>query len=209
MAPYRLYYWNKRGRAEQVRLLLNELDQPYEDVHVGGESFAALRARRPRVLPFGTVPMLERGDFYLVQGPVILSYLARKHGIAPAGLEDAAHADAIAWGAEDLRIEYFDVWGDDTSVRQVSLVRGHWNDRYLPGFDDLLEQNGTGFLVGDGLTHADIAVWDILDSMTSWVKGASLDGYPRLAPALAEAEFFPATPVWVAGLPVTQEREAE
>jgi len=198
MAPYRLYYWNKRGRAEQVRLLLNELDQPYEDVHVGGESFAALRARRPRVLPFGTVPMLERGDFYLVQGPVILSYLARKHGIAPAGLEDAAHADAIAWGAEDLRIEYFDVWGDDTSVRQASLVRGHWNDRYLPGFDDLLQQNGTGFLVGDRLSHADIAVWDILDSMTTWVAGATLEGYPRLEAFYAATKARPRIAAYLA-----------
>jgi len=178
---YRLYYWAKRGRGEQIRLLLSELDQPYQDVHLAGESFREVRARRPRVLWFGSVPMLEDGDFHLVQGPVILSYLARKHGIAPARLEDAARADAIAWGAEDLRIAYFDVWRDETEVRQDNLVRGHWNDRYLPGFDDLLEQNGTGFLVGDGLTHADIAVWDILDSMTSWVKGASLDGYPRLA----------------------------
>lgn len=178
---YRLYYWAKRGRGEQIRLLLSELDQPYQDVHLAGESFREVRARRPRVLWFGSVPMLEDGDFHLVQGPVILSYLARKHGIAPARLEDAARADAIAWGAEDLRIAYFDVWRDETEMRQDNLVRGHWNDRYLPGFDDLLEQNGTGFLVGDGLTHADIAVWDILDSMTSWVKGASLDGYPRLA----------------------------
>ncbi len=178
---YRLYYWAKRGRGEQVRLLLNELEQPYQDVHVAGDSFRELRARRPRALWFGSVPMLEDGDFRLVQGPVILSYLARRHGIAPARLEDAARADAIAWGAEDLRIAYFDVWRDETEVRQADLVRGHWNDRYLPGFDDLLQQNGTGFMVGDALTHADVAVWDILDSMTSWVKGATLDGWPRVA----------------------------
>jgi glutathione S-transferase len=178
---YRLYYWAKRGRGEQIRLLLSELDQPYEDVHLDGERFRELRARRPRVLWFGSVPMLEDGEVHLVQGPVILSYLARKHGIAPASLADAARADAIAWGAEDLRIQYFDVWRDDTAARQESLVRGHWSDRFLPGFDDLLEQSGTGFTVGGSLTHADIAVWDILDSMTTWVAGATLDGWPRIA----------------------------
>ncbi|HEU5056902.1 MAG TPA: glutathione S-transferase [Kofleriaceae bacterium] len=178
---YRLHYWAKRGRGEQIRLLLNELDQPYQDVHVAGESFAELRARRPRVLWFGTVPMLEDGDLHLCQAPVILSYLARKHGVAPARLEDAARADAIAWGAEDLRIEYFNVWRDDTARRQADLVRGHWNERYLPGFDDLLAQSGSGFFVGDALSHADVAVWDILDSMITWVAGATLEGYPRLA----------------------------
>src|SRR4029079_17292642 len=123
----------------------------------------------------------EDGELRLVQGPVILSYLARKHGIAPARLEDAARADAIAWGAEDLRIAYFDVWRDDTETLQANLVRGPWSDRYLPGFDDLLEQNGTGFFVGDRLSHADIAVWGILDSMTTWGTGATLRGWPRLA----------------------------
>ena len=177
----RLHYWPKRGRAEQIRVLLNELDQPYEDVHLDGESFRELRARRPRVLWFGSIPMLEDGPVRLVQGPVILSYLARKHGIAPAALGDAARADAIAWGAEDLRIAYFDVWRDDTAALQQSLVRGPWSDRFLPGFDDLLEQSGTGFFVGSTLTHADIAVWDILDSMISWVTGATLEGWPRLA----------------------------
>jgi glutathione S-transferase len=195
---YRLYYWAKRGRGEQIRLLLSELEQPYEDVHVAGDSFRELRGRRPRVLWFGSVPMLEDGDFRLVQGPVIMSYLARKHGIAPARLEDAARADAIAWGAEDLRIQYFDVWRDDTEVRQANLVRGHWNDRYLPGFDDLLQQNGTGFFVGDRLTHADVAVWDILDSMTSWVKGATLDGYPRLAEFHAEIKARPRIAAYLA-----------
>lgn len=195
---YRLYYWAKRGRGEQVRLLLNELGQPYEDVHVAAESFRELRARRPRVLWFGAVPMLEDGDVQLVQAPVILSYLARKHGIAPARLPDAARADAIAWGAEDLRIEYFDVWRDDTAARQASLVRGHWSTRYLPGFDDLLEQNGTGFFVGDALTHADIAVWDILDSMTAWVADAALDGYPRIAAFFAAIKARPRIAAYLA-----------
>ncbi len=31
---YELFYWALRGRGEQVRLLLNELEQDYEDVHV-------------------------------------------------------------------------------------------------------------------------------------------------------------------------------
>jgi hypothetical protein len=28
---YRLLYWSNRGRAEQIRILLHELAQPYED----------------------------------------------------------------------------------------------------------------------------------------------------------------------------------
>jgi len=179
--PYRLTYWAKRGRAEQVRLLLNELDQPYEDVHVErGPAFLALRDEG--ALPFGAVPVLADGDFRLAQGPVILSYLARKHGIAPTDLQAAAKADSIAWGAEDLRTRYFGLFGERAPEKQAEFVAGAWRDRWLPCLSRLLEQNGDRpSFVGGALTHADVAVWDALDAILQWVAGASLAGAPRLA----------------------------
>src|SRR3954466_13315295 len=104
---YRLTYWNKRGRAEQVRLLLHELDAPFADVHVGQESPELRALQDSRTLMFGSVPLLEDGAFRLNQGPIILPYPPRKHGIAPGTLQDAARADAIALVAEDLRMRYF------------------------------------------------------------------------------------------------------
>lgn len=179
---YRLTYWPKRGRAEQIRLLLNELGQPYEDVHVEkGPEFAKLRAQGPRVLPFGSVPVLEDGDFRIAQGPAILSYLARKHGIAPSELQAAARADSIAWAAEDLRIRYFSLFGEGGPARQADFVKGPWRERWLPCLGGLLEQNGGAFFVGPALTHADVAVWDALDACLQWVEGASLAESPRLA----------------------------
>jgi glutathione S-transferase len=180
MPPYRLIYWVNRGRAEQVRLLLNELGQEYQDVHVEhGPGLAALRAQG--VLPFGSVPVLEEGDFRLAQAPVILSYLARKHGIAPSDPQAAALADSIAWGAEDLRTHYFKLFGEEGAQRQAEFVRGPWRERWLPAFTALLERNGGGTFVGPAVTHADLAVWDALDACLQWVEGARLDGFPRLA----------------------------
>ena len=70
---YRLFYWALRGRGEQIRLLLNELGQDYEDVQVTPQGdFAKLKAEGAGTLAFGSVPMLEDGDFRLVQGPVIM-----------------------------------------------------------------------------------------------------------------------------------------
>lgn len=180
MATYRLTYWKKRGRGEQIRLLLAELDQPYEDVHVGGDTFHSLQSARPSELYFGSVPMLEDGDFRLCQGCAIMSYLARKHGIAPHDSRDAARADAIALGAEDLRSEYFRLFGDDTASKQERFVHARWRERWLPSFDALLEQNGGAVFAGGALSHADIAVWDAIDAVTTWVAGATLDEHPRV-----------------------------
>ena len=105
----------------------------------------------------------------------------QRHGIAPSDPRPAAHADAITLGAEDLRIEYFRLFDDDAASKQATFVEGRWAQRWLPNLDGLLELNGDrGFLVGESLTHADVAVWDILDSITEWVAGATLDGAPRL-----------------------------
>ena len=51
----------------------------------------------------------------------------------------------------------------------------------LPAFDGLLQLNGdNGFFVGDKLSQADLAVWDIVDSMLVWITGANLNNHPRL-----------------------------
>ena len=69
---YRLFYWALQGRGEQIRLLLNELEQDYEDVHVVKDGdFQSLKREGPGTLYFGSVPMLQDGDFKLVQGPAI------------------------------------------------------------------------------------------------------------------------------------------
>jgi len=177
---YQLTYWAKRGRAEQIRLLLNELGEEYEDAHVSGDSFRALQAEGPTCLTFGQVPMLTDGELKLCQGPVIMSYLARKHGLAPADLGQSCKADALTAGAEDMRIAYFKLFGEGGAERQAAFVDDRWKNRWLAGVNGVLEANGTGFLVGDSLTHADIAMWDILDSITTWVAGADFTGFEQV-----------------------------
>ncbi|MFO0574939.1 MAG: glutathione S-transferase family protein [Polyangia bacterium] len=200
---YRLYYFPLRGRGEQIRLMLHALMQPFEDVAVKRDQFVEMKKEGPRQLAFGSLPMLEDGELRLVQGPVILGYLARKHGAAPTDLKQAARADAIALGAEDLRTKYFGTLsGDNADEKKAAFRDGDWRTRWLPSLEGLLELNAgtggtgdTGFFVGDSLTHADIAVWDALDGVLTNIAGATLDGFPRLVrfresiakrPAIAE-----------------------
>ena len=179
---YRLTYWNKRGRGEQVRLLLQELAEDYVDVHIDRGEIRELQKAGPSVLYFGSVPMLEDGDFRLCQGPVILSYLAKKHGLMPDDPRAAARADAMVLGAEDLRIRYFQLFGEGAAEKQRAFVQGPLAKRWLPSFEGHLEINDSNeHFIGSSVTHADIAVWDILDSLLTWVSGASLESYPRLA----------------------------
>jgi glutathione S-transferase len=178
---YRLWYFPARGRGEQIRLMLHVLGQSYEDVPIKRDRFVELKKEGPKTLAFGSIPMLQDGEFRLVQGPAILSYLARKHGIAPAELQAAARADSLAMGAEDLRTKTFALLGEGAEEKQAAFISGDWPTRWLPSLEGLLKLNGdTGFFVGNSLTHADIAVWDALDGVLSRVKGATLEGHPSL-----------------------------
>jgi glutathione S-transferase len=182
--PYRRFYWALRGRGEQIRLLLNELRQDYEDVHVSKDGdFPRLKGEGPGTLYFGSVPMLEDGHFKLVQGSVIMNYLGRKHGIMRGDLRAAARVEAMVLGAEDMRMAYFRLLGNDEGAteRRRKFVGGEWRDRWLSAWDGLLEINGdNGHLVGAFVTQADVAVWDALDAILNWIEGASLGGFGRV-----------------------------
>lgn len=176
---YKLWYFPARARAEQIRLLFHALEVPFEDVTVDREIFMDLKKQGVKALSFGSLPMLEDGDFRLVQSAAIMGYVARKHGAAPTDPQAAARADSIVLGAEDLRVKYFPLYKE--KEKHAEFVSGDLDQRWLPSFDGLLEQNGdTGYFVGDSLSHADIAVWDILDALQSYIEGVSLERYPRV-----------------------------
>lgn len=178
---YKLHYFPIRGRGEQVRLLLHALEIPFDDVLVKRDTYLEMKAQGPGTLYFGSLPMIEDGPYRLCQGPVILSYLARKHGAAPTELQLSARADAMAWGAEDLRMRYFKLFGEDRDKARAEFLDGDWRTRWLPNLNGLLVENGSnGHFVGATLSHADIAVWDVLDAFQVYVPPANLDGHPAL-----------------------------
>ena len=177
---YQLWYFPFRGRGEQIRLMFHALRQPFEDIPISREQFVELKKEGPRTLMFGSMPILVDGDFRLAQGPVIMSYLARRHGAAPTDLRAEARADAITLGAEDMRSKYFSLFGEGAPAKQAAFVIGDWQNRWLPALEGLLKIGSSGFMVGSAFSHADIAVWDALDAVLNDVTGANLDGFPRL-----------------------------
>jgi len=183
----KLTYWPKRGRAEQVRLILSLLGLEWEERNFDQDSpeHHAMQALGPAGgLMFASVPLLEDGDFGLVQGPVILGYLARRQGLVdPTDLQSSSRADAIAWGAEDLRMAYFLLFGMGAERKQRTFLTGRFRQRWLPAFEGLLALNSNDrFFVGDGFTQADVAVWDVLDSLVTWVPGSreAISEHPRV-----------------------------
>jgi glutathione S-transferase len=198
---YRLHYFPFRGRGEQVRLLFHALEIPFDDVRVDRTGFVALRATVPERLTFGSLPLLEDDDFSLVQGPAIMAYLGAKHGARPSDLRSAARCDALTLGAEDLRIRYFRAFAADDAAK-AEFVRGEWTERWLPRLDGVLALNRSDrHVLGDALSVADIALWDVVDAVTTFIPGATLAGHDRLQAFVHAFAARPPVAAYLAGRP--------
>jgi len=178
---YKVSYFGIRGRGEQVRLMLSELGLEFEDNRLTRDQFVALQKQENSPLTFGSVPLLEEGKKTLVQGGAILSYLAKRHGIYPSDLHDGAVADSIVMGAEDFRIKVFNEpttkakqskeGKSEAEVAEIekageslqAFLKNTWHARWAGQFERILKNSGTGFCVTKSLTHADIAVFDVID----------------------------------------------
>lgn len=116
--PYELLYWpGFPGRAEHVRLLLEQAGATYHDTALDKPtSFAKIRGmivptnigddlNPPPLAP----PILRHGDdLVLCQTSNILLYLATRHGLAPSlSPEDAADPDG-AWKVNQLVLTALD-----------------------------------------------------------------------------------------------------
>jgi len=97
--------------------------------------------------------------------------------------------DSIAWGAEVLLTQYFKLFGEEANTKQAEFVAENWQQRCLPHLDGLLELNGNPsnnpgdnppHFIGSSLSHADIAVWDVLEAILINIDAATLDGYSHL-----------------------------
>jgi len=182
---YKISYFDGRGRGEQIRLLLHELAVNFEDVRLNREGFVNLQKQDNSPLVFGSVPLLEEGKFSLVQGGAIMAYIAKKHGIYPSDLKDGEYADSIVLGCEDLRMKMFDLpytkaktskdgksdaekADIDKAGETVStFVKTTWAQRWGPNLERILKHSGTGFVVGKAISHADVALFDVVDSIVN------------------------------------------
>jgi len=135
-------------------------------------------------LAFGQVPLLQDGDFKLVQSNAILRHLARRIGgdLYGKNAHDHAHVDMILDGAEDLRARYLRlIYGDGCS----DPAKATYLADYLPGslahFEKILAgvHGGKGYLVGDFFTVADASFFEVLDTQVN-LSSTALDATPNL-----------------------------
>jgi glutathione S-transferase len=202
---YELYYWPEiQGRGEFIRLALEQAGADYADVarHDGGIEALIGGLKTGGVHPPFAPPYLKHGEVVVAQTAAILFYLGPRLGLAPEDEAGALWTHQIQLTLCDLVDEAHDthhpigsgLYYEDQkpeALRRAEDFRGLRMRKYLGWLERILNANvsGEGWLVGDGVTYADLSAFQVVEGLRYAfpnATAAALAKSPRLA-GLAEA----------------------
>jgi glutathione S-transferase len=187
-----LIYFKARGRAEVIRLILAEAGVDYDEHPIGKDlplfdgkptDFQALKDSG--LLPFQAAPVWEDADgFRLAQSNAIVKYVAATHGMGGKNPREQALIDQMIGACDDVRIEIRRlVTEPDKRPQIVAELNATFLPKWMGFLDRTLATNrdGTGFVVGDSITAADLSLFYVLEMLRDNGFGAPIDACPRLA----------------------------
>uniref|UniRef100_A0A098LZX7 glutathione transferase n=1 Tax=Hypsiglena sp. JMG-2014 TaxID=1550645 RepID=A0A098LZX7_9SAUR len=159
----KLYYFNGRGRMEQIRWLLAAAGVEFE------EEFFETREQYEKLLQdgfflFQQTPMVEIDGMKLVQTRAILRYIATKYNLYGTNLKDRALIDMYVEGTTDLSlfILSFPFLTPEDQERQLVTIKEKSTKRYFPVYEKVLKDHGQDFLVGNRFSLADIHLFETI-----------------------------------------------
>ena len=197
-----LTYWNGRGRAEVIRLMLAATGTDYDEAVPGfpGVTHLSEKAhmdhlRAEGCLPVDQVPLLCIDGLRLSQSRAIVRYLAAKNELCGDGTpEQAVRCDMVAETLRDWHLIFeFGLNGYEPSPVQLDTLRTA-NAKYLPRLERVLRENGTGLFVGKQLTYADILALEVLEEIS---PHETLDQYPCLRQLHVHVSSLPRIAAWL------------
>ncbi|AMX03577.1 glutathione S-transferase [Microbulbifer thermotolerans] len=170
MLDYKLYYWDLPFRGNFIQLFLEEVGARYERCEAGDlYPKQRLTIRNPGMAP----PYLYecKSKTYYAQMPAILMHLAREYDYLPQKAETHTLALKSILDCNDVLMEITNFYGmtmwDRESWKQFRSSR-------LADWMQIFEKTGSkhglkgdsGFLLGDTISVADIAVTALFGTLT-------------------------------------------
>jgi len=173
--PYKLVYFNVRGRGQALRYMCADNDIALEEVDT---DFADWPKLKPTT-PFGQLPILHDGSFDVAQSNAILRYVARKHDLYGKTEQDQANIDMLNDQQEDIRLTYLRLIYQEYDKEKDNYIKSI--PEKVASLEKFLSKNhgGKGFFVGDHVSFVDYTIFDLLDNLLT-LSPSCLDTHPLL-----------------------------
>ncbi|XP_041486062.1 hematopoietic prostaglandin D synthase-like [Lytechinus variegatus] len=170
MPTYKLTYFDVRGRGEIIRLVFAQAGVEYEDDRIVGSTWDSIKGDRKR-FPMGCVPVLEVDGMVMIQSMAIARHLSKKYGLAGKDEKEMAVVDMVSDLCTDMLNEMFDLMFEKDEKRKEEMTTKFLkkSDTYMEAFTRCLQKNGdgTGYLIGDTVTLADLALFNLLEQLAA------------------------------------------
>lgn len=180
----RLKYFDARGAAETVRVLLALGGEDYEDTRYAitpgtfdAPAFAAAKEAGELAANLNRAPVLvvrnDNDDVVTIgQSRAMERFLARRFGLLGTSETEAALVDCVAEHCRDVRDaaqrKGFSAFARDKTDEEKAAARREWFGTDLPALLTKIEEavrctsGAPGCAVGSALSYADVTLWALL-----------------------------------------------
>lgn len=183
-ARYQLIYWpTLQGRGEFVRLVLEDVGLPYDDLARQAESNGAGGAVVvERMLshktqhPLFAPPILKIDELVIAQTPNILWWLGRNHNLWPI-------EEALCLLAMQVQLTIADLVTEVHDTHHPIALGHHYEDQmqaarkrsvqflsarlplFLQHLEDILSASGGVYMIGKTITTVDLSTFQVLEGL--------------------------------------------
>ncbi|ESO91250.1 hypothetical protein LOTGIDRAFT_153682 [Lottia gigantea] len=202
---YRYHFFkNVRARGEFPRLLFVAAGVPYEDVRC--ERHGKEWDEKKPQMPGRTLPVLELNGELFDESVVIARYLAREFGLTGKTNYEQLLTDTIVEKIIQVRESFSGFVFEKDEEKKAAAVE-KFTKELLPLVLGVIENiaaknKESDFLVGDSLTWADLAVFDLCQHLTNFDSHV-LDNYPNIAANYKLVPLLPRLDDYLRNRPVT------
>ncbi|XP_030851489.1 glutathione S-transferase P-like [Strongylocentrotus purpuratus] len=171
-----IHYFAGRGRAEAIRLLLEQANVPYNQTDFSRETWPEAKKAgvEKGLYTYGQVPaIVTSSGVSMVQQQAILHYLGRATGM-DCDCEDMHHCEVLALGVEDARSKLsklvydpsFSVAMRDEYLKEIAPLWLGYFEKIAPS----ISSQQRGYFVSHRLTWVDFLIFDLLDTNIEFDK---------------------------------------
>ena len=154
-------YFDVRGRAEPIRMMLEGRGVAYRERRVAVQEWPALKP----TLPFGRLPCYEHGALRIFQSHAIYRHLARTLDLYGRDETERVRCDIVEEACVDAQNDIAGFFWKPDFAEQRSDYEANHLPQLLSRMQSLLLENreGSGFWSGEQLSYVDFLAWHFLD----------------------------------------------
>jgi len=199
--PAKLTYFNARGVAEPIRLILKYKNVEFEDVRIEHPQWPELKPKQK----WGVLPVFELDGVTYSQSYAICRFLGKKYGLNGANEREDFLCDELTDSLRDLVFEMRPLRTETDEAKKAELKKKIVTEKIPEFLARILNQlQGNDYLVGKKITWVDFVFSHYIQQFNAIFPGEGEVNLPAPIKAYVDRIYsIPQIKSWVESRPVT------